>query len=209
MNKLQDEYFGNYRGIVKQHGEKGLCKIYFPGVFPVEYEKNIVKLPWAQPAMPIFGGSNANGTFIYPDINSTIWAFFEAGNINMPIYFAQTNNNKTQFVSEEYNIKYNNVTIKFDKDNLEVKNSSDNSVIIIDTKTLNIANADKVDISSKEVNVKSTVTATIDSPILNIKAPVLNINPNTTLNIAGTPGATGSSSSGFTFINGICTVIGA
>ena len=91
MNKLQDQYNGNYRGIVKMHGEKGYCKIYFPGVYPSTYESNATILPWAEPAQPLFvGGGISNGVFQYPDIGSTVWGFFEAGNINKPIFFASS-----------------------------------------------------------------------------------------------------------------------
>lgn len=118
MSKLQDGYFGNYRGTVKKHGENGYCKIFFRGVYPEEYETNIEKLPWAEPAQPLFaGGAIGNGTFQYPDIDSTVWAFFEAGNINYPIFFALTNNDKNKFIQDEFIIHYDKTVIKFNKNN--------------------------------------------------------------------------------------------
>ena len=118
INKISDQFFGNYRGIVKAHGQNGLCKIFFPGIYDSTLENNTNSLPWAEPAQPLFaGGASGNGVFQYPDINSVIWAFFEAGNINRPVFFALTNNNKTNFIVGQNSIQYNNVIIKFDSNN--------------------------------------------------------------------------------------------
>ena len=118
INKYQDQFFGNYRGVVKSHGPNGLCKIFFPGVHDSTFENNTERLPWSEPAQPLFaGGGTSNGIFQYPDINSTVWGFFEGGNINRPVFFALTNNNKAKFIAGENSIQYNNVLIKFDSNN--------------------------------------------------------------------------------------------
>lgn len=118
LNKLQDQYFGNYRGQVLEHGLNGLCKIFIPGVYPEEFKQNKSKLPWAEPCQPLFaGGAIGNGTFEYPDINSTVWLFFEGGNINYPVFFGLSNNDKNKFISGEFIIHYDKSTIKFDKSN--------------------------------------------------------------------------------------------
>ena len=47
-----------YRGIVKDNtGERGRCKIFIPGVYPYEFINDPKTLPWAEPAMPLIGGS--------------------------------------------------------------------------------------------------------------------------------------------------------
>lgn len=164
MNKLQDSYFGNYRGIVKQHGLNGLCKIYFPGVYPKEYETNITKLPWAEPASSLFGGGSLlNGSFMYPDIESTVWGFFEAGNINMPVFFAQTNNDKTQFISGECSIVYGDFLLKLDTTNnvLNISNSKQSGKISL--------NADTIEMLSKILKIQTTSLVDITSPNTTVK----------------------------------------
>lgn len=47
-------------------------------------------LPWAVPALPIISGSGNNyGWFAVPEIGSYVWCFFEAGDLNQPVYFAE------------------------------------------------------------------------------------------------------------------------
>ena len=146
-NKLQDKYFGNYRGIVKKHGINGYCKIFFYGVYPIEYETNIDKLPWAEPASELFaGGQSNNGVFQYPDIDTTVWAFFEAGNINKPIFFAQTNDNKSKFISGESSIQYNDMMLKFDNVN----------------KVLTISN------NAGSIKMQSSTSIEIEAPVIKV-----------------------------------------
>lgn len=45
------------------------------------------QLPWAVPAFPVFCGSGSGtGNFNVPDVGSYCWFFFEAGDINQPVY---------------------------------------------------------------------------------------------------------------------------
>ncbi len=47
-------------------------------------------LPWAIAATPVFfGAGNGTGVFTVPDVDSMVWVFFEQGNINQPVYFAE------------------------------------------------------------------------------------------------------------------------
>ena len=196
MNKHQDSYFGNYRGIVKQHGSNGLCKIYFPGVYPEEYETNITKLPWAEPAMSLGGGGSLfNGTFMYPNIGSTIWAFFEAGNINLPIFFAQTNNDKTQFAAGEFVIRYNNLTFKLDSTNnaINITNSGYDGNITL--------NGDIINLNSQKLNITNTETQCDISYKCNITSPSVKVEGSLGCSI----GATGVNKIGSQFSDGICT----
>lgn len=47
-------------------------------------------LPWAVPAMPLFTGSGSgHGYFAVPEVSSQVWCFFDAGDFNQPVYFAE------------------------------------------------------------------------------------------------------------------------
>ena len=199
MANLQDGYFGNYRGVVKQHGANGYCKIFFPSIYPYEYIKDLSKLPWAEPAMPLVaGGALTNGTFQYPDINSVVWAFFEAGNINNPVFFAQTNNNKVTFVSGEVTITYNNLTIKLDSNNdtIEITNTMYDGNITLSADNINL-NGDVLNINNKHTIQNTTYRNEINCPITKV---------NGSLGVSN--GATGTTTNNDQFNEGICTKIG-
>ena len=97
------DFLGNYRGTVldntgtkKNPASKGRCKIWVPSIFPVVIDgvgasdsSYKDKLPWAEPAMPIFGGSSdGQGMCSWPEVGATVWVFFEGGDIKHPVYFA-------------------------------------------------------------------------------------------------------------------------
>ena len=91
MNK-EEKYFGFYRGTVEQLLNKGFIKISIPGILYFEDDEgnlDISKLPPAECASTPFGGNSKNiGLFAYPELYSTVWCFFENGDLNKPIYFA-------------------------------------------------------------------------------------------------------------------------
>jgi hypothetical protein len=154
MNKItQEQFFGNYRGIVKSHGTGGLCKIFFPGVYDNEFEQNIQKLPWAEPAQPLLaGGSSSNGVFQYPDIGTTVWAFFEAGDISRPVFFAATNNDKSKFIIGENTIKYNNIMIKFGLNN-DISISTTGNITATSTGNINVIATGNISIKGSTVGI--------------------------------------------------------
>lgn len=81
---------GMYRGEVLDNADSsklGRLKVQIFGVFDdIETED----LPWAVPAYPIFSGSGVGyGHFAVPEIGSFVWCFFEAGDLNTPVYFAE------------------------------------------------------------------------------------------------------------------------
>lgn len=157
MAKSQESYYGNYRGIVKAHDVNGMCKIFVPGVYPEEFGTDFNSLPLAEPCQPLFaGGASFNGVFQYPDINSTVWLFFESGNINYPVFFGATNNDKTNFKSDEFTIKYENDIIKISK----IKGIS-----IETPKEVTVNGASKVNILSAETAITSKVTITGDTSV--------------------------------------------
>lgn len=47
-------------------------------------------LPWAVPATSLFTGSGPGyGHFAVPEVGSQVWCFFDAGDFNQPVYFAE------------------------------------------------------------------------------------------------------------------------
>lgn len=87
----KNRYYGFYRGTVMQQLSNGFCKVAIPGILYMTDDKgniDVNKLPPAECAAESFGGTINNGTFKYPDLNSTVWCFFENGDVNKPIYFA-------------------------------------------------------------------------------------------------------------------------
>lgn len=92
---------GFYRGLVVDNVDPdsmGHCKVYVHGVYPGEAIRNIEMIPWAEPVMPIFGGSGATGAegtkftstgwTSAPAIGSYVWVFFEGNDQNYPRFFA-------------------------------------------------------------------------------------------------------------------------
>ncbi len=104
------KFNGMWRGTCVQNVDplvKGRIKVYVPGVYSKDMSMNPSLLPWAEPAMNIFGGSwNNEKKETYGDLNietgatsnphtstdslkgAEIWLFFERGDHNFPIYFA-------------------------------------------------------------------------------------------------------------------------
>lgn len=126
-----------YRGIVVDNtGVRGRCKIYVPGVYPTQFENDPASLPWAQPAMSLFGGnapatvydlfmdvnSSTNSPLSYketgvcgwPHKNAHVWLFFEQGNHNFPVYFASVQAGEGWF--SEHNMQW-----VYKSDNLRVR----------------------------------------------------------------------------------------
>lgn len=82
---------GYHRGVVvdnddpKQWGRVRVRVLgFFDGI-------NVQYLPWAVPAMSFSVGGGAGsgfGSFCVPEVNSTVWCFFEGEDYNQPVYFA-------------------------------------------------------------------------------------------------------------------------
>lgn len=108
MNNNNKSFFGFYRGTVVQQLNNGFCKIAIPGVLYYTNEDgglDISKLPPAECASEPFGGTLRNGTYKYPDIQSVVWCFFEAGNINKPVYFASANSGLHEWDSSAVSVQ--------------------------------------------------------------------------------------------------------
>lgn len=126
----QETFNGFYRGTVLSNNDpkgKGRCKIFIPGVYPAKYGKNPDALPFAEPAMPVFGGSFTNpegcqeaetGVTSPPHVGANLWLFFEGGDQNFPVYaFAiQGGDGWHSEHPNQHVIKTDNVRIRIDED---------------------------------------------------------------------------------------------
>jgi hypothetical protein len=131
-------FYGNYRGKVVDNYDnkiKGRVKIYVPGVYPKEMSKSPDNLPWAEPALSLFGGNwtnqrngdlnNETGISTIPHTSTgktplkgaEVWLFFENGNWMKPIYFAscQGGDGWHSEHNNQHVIKTDNVTIRVDE----------------------------------------------------------------------------------------------
>lgn len=97
MLNTPNVYNGMFRGEVVSNLDpqyKGRIKVFVHGVYPDEYKANSDVIPWAEPAMPLFGGAYASssgtvpetGTTSSPHVGASVWVFFEAGDYLKPIY---------------------------------------------------------------------------------------------------------------------------
>jgi len=91
-NMTGNHYRGIYRALVvnnidPENGGRIQVRVY--GLH--SQDRNEVpnkSLPWALPAMAPMGGSSYVGMFSVPEIDSNVWVFFDGGNHNLPVYFA-------------------------------------------------------------------------------------------------------------------------
>lgn len=126
------KFFNNiYRGIVVNNKElersTGRLQIFVPGVYPKESE-NSGLLPWAEPAMPLFGECNKySGIWARPAIGSHVWVFFEGGDHMRPVFFATIPHSKWLLSSMpgKYALATKSVVFTIDESALQDQEDSD------------------------------------------------------------------------------------
>lgn len=132
---------GIYRGTVVFNVDpdvKGKLKIFVHGVYPDEYFDKHQLLPWAEPAMSLFGGNwtnekpDAYGNHLNDQVGwctvphqglkaatgSQVYVFFQNSDINKPVYFAAAQSGKGWF-SEHPNqhvFRTDNIQIRIDEE---------------------------------------------------------------------------------------------
>lgn len=102
------------------------------GIYPDEYNASPELLPWAEPAMSIAGGAWTNRSGLntetgwtsvphdgqgIADQGAQVFVFFEAGDVNKPIYFAAAQSGPG-WLSEHQNqhvFRSDNVTVRIDE----------------------------------------------------------------------------------------------
>ncbi|MBU1564811.1 MAG: phage baseplate assembly protein V [Proteobacteria bacterium] len=81
---MRHRYFGKYRGIVQEVGERdnlGRIKDQVPEIYG---DAQGAVSPWALPCVP-FAGRN-HGLVVLPEMGDGVWIEFEAGDIARPIW---------------------------------------------------------------------------------------------------------------------------
>lgn len=142
-------YTGIYRGTVTYNDDpdvKGKVKIFVHGVYPDEYQAKPQYLPWAEPAMGLFGGNwtnqkpDSHGNHLNsqvgwctvphaglkPDMGAEVYLFFEHGDINFPVYFAAVQAGEGWF-SEHPNqhvYRSDNVHIRIDQNTADPRSTT-------------------------------------------------------------------------------------
>lgn len=153
--KTQKQFLGNYRGVVKQHGPNGLCKIYIPDVYPKEYSDTPENLPDAEPCQPlIFGGGASGGVFQYPDIGAMVWVFFQSGDINYPVFFGVTNRHNEYFKVDQNILVFGDVSLIIEKNRITIKVPDAVSITVGDNNSntsIGISNSSSIGINGNVV----------------------------------------------------------
>lgn len=83
--RYKDRWFGKYRAIAKDNNDPerlGRLRLEIPAVLGTG-ESNWSD--WAAPCFP-YGGNQDTGMFLVPDEGASIWAEFEGGNVQYPIW---------------------------------------------------------------------------------------------------------------------------
>lgn len=91
MFKLEDYKFkGIYRAKVLDNNDPDMFGRIKAEVYSAFAGLASEEVPWAVPAYPIWEGSgNGIGNFAVPKIGSFVFVFFEGGDHNSPVYFAE------------------------------------------------------------------------------------------------------------------------
>lgn len=93
MERLENQYFGKYRGVVIANNDPlhlGRLRVWVPSLFPTERdatpdEDSPSVTDWAWPCLP-FGGTAEQGVFFVPEVSSKVWIEYEEGNLDSPIW---------------------------------------------------------------------------------------------------------------------------
>lgn len=83
--RYKDKWYGKYRGFVRDNHDPerlGRCRIEVPAVLGVGKEN---WSDWAWPCLP-FGGTDDVGMFLIPEEGASVWAEFEGGDPQYPIW---------------------------------------------------------------------------------------------------------------------------
>lgn len=80
--EVDEKRYGKHRGIVtdnKDPQKRGRLKLLIPSVLADQ------ETDWALPCLP-YGGASQQGMFMVPEVDAQIWAEFEEGDIQRPIW---------------------------------------------------------------------------------------------------------------------------
>lgn len=83
--RYKDRYYGKYRAFVRDNNDPerlGRCRLEVPAVLGVDKEN---WSDWAWPCFP-YGGNDDIGMFLIPEESASVWAEFEGGDPQYPIW---------------------------------------------------------------------------------------------------------------------------
>src|SRR3990170_5809615 len=83
--RYKDKWYGKYRAFVRDNNDPerlGRCRLEVPAVLGVGKEN---WSDWAWPCFP-YGGNDDIGTFLVPEEGASVWAEFEGGDPQYPIW---------------------------------------------------------------------------------------------------------------------------
>jgi hypothetical protein len=83
VEKVENRYYGKYRAFVAENVDpegRGRLKLTIPSVLGDD-----VVSGWAMPCAP-YGGMAGQGGFFIPEKEAGVWAEFEAGNVEYPVW---------------------------------------------------------------------------------------------------------------------------
>jgi len=131
---MSNEFNGMYRGVIVGNADdKGVCRVFVPGVNPSEFEKTPNALPPAEPAMPLFGGNASvtdgnqqTGWAGWPTVGAHVWVFFNQGDHMFPVYFAACQGGDGWIAehNKQWTLQTQNVKIRIDEDPSNEKSTS-------------------------------------------------------------------------------------
>ncbi len=83
--RYKDKWYGKYRAFVRDNNDPerlGRCRLEIPAVLGVGVEN---WSDWAWPCFP-YGGNDDIGMFLVPEEGASVWAEFEGGEVQYPIW---------------------------------------------------------------------------------------------------------------------------
>jgi uncharacterized protein involved in type VI secretion and phage assembly len=83
VQRVEGRFYGKYRALVVDNADpenRGRLRLQIPGVLG-----NEVVSGWALPCLP-YGGAADQGFFFIPEVNASVWAEFEMGDLAYPVW---------------------------------------------------------------------------------------------------------------------------
>ena len=214
---MKTKFMGMYRGQVFDNADplkQGRIKVQ---IWPMMSEiTNPELLPWAVPAMPLWGGAGSGfGMMAIPAVGTHVFTFFEAGDVYKPVYFAEAQN-ATAGIPAETVTHYpftrvlkspSGVTISVDDAQGSIKIETPlHSILQIDQTGkmtfLSVAGIDLVALVNLVISVGGLISITAPAGVT-VEAPVFNVSGNLEAGSGATGTFTSSEGRTITVIKGI------
>ncbi len=173
FEKIDTKFAGIYRGKVLDNNDPlqlGRIKV---EIIPMFKGLLAEELPWATSAMPIFEGAGINiGEFNVPKENSWVWCFFEAGDHNQPVYFAEATD-AVHGIPTSAKTNYPNRKVKRTSSGIETIIDDSNSNVIINHPS---GTSCTIDSNGKVTIVGASSIDITASGNINIEGSTINLN---------------------------------